>query len=777
MELSSADLTLHAISSTSFGGYILPNDSSNWSEESTTWDEIIRGGKDGLDAQDLLPTEDSPSITEFGSVLSGGNVTADIKLEVLKTLCCMDDNTMSLRIVTNSSDGVIYASKEHTSGKGPVMKLEFLLSRNATTSSTSTEEEEESVVNDILDVVTAKPTTSPSSLAPVIPIPASARPLKDEVGELTPIENGELQLFGLIFPVVFYKKLCLTQIVFFILEPDWIVDEGPAVVVVEEMSNSSTSVISSSFSMSITAIEEVTEWRNRRHLRASHEKQDRYLQENVVDANQSFQDKEGPAIAEHLTRVYASVLSIAPTSISIVEEDPLVVQNNTATGGVIRESTFRVDAKFDDPEVSNIEPEDAAAVLDQATIYSFIGEEKAKFIEIYKNTGSPIVNEPADYDVTVTKVDSLHSDGATSPIEGEAPGSSPTTNDSSEWLTPTLISVASIVVVVSTAAAGLLWKHRRGSGGSGSTYKRGGDSPRSLDPTAAQTPSPYAFANRFKSKKKFDYEEFDDDEAVENPARSLSPLTCEIASPAAVSHKAVPQINFPDISFDDSSTGVSDVGVKAPQLETPDMNPSELLLDTTLDSYNVASASGYAGLDDGSNSVEAATPLYDTTGDHSNLSVDSSLLQHENAASGYGAHLFTMDMLRNKDTNLLEMPPPPSDVASDSSHSSVDSLGEPIVRSDTVFTMREKSEQEAVTQTINNELSKVMELLKSPEAETSSVGINVLVDDDEYDPLLMIKTTDRGRSNSVAEVVKRLEKREQEQEEESSSLVTQRLED
>ena len=572
-----------------------------------------------------------------------------------------------------------------------------------------------------------------------------------------------------------------------ILEPDWIVDEGPAVVVVEEMSNSSTSVISSSFSMSITAIEEVTEWRNRRHLRASHEKQDRYLQENVVDANQSFQDKEGPAIAEHLTRVYASVLSIAPTSISIVEEDPLVVQNNTATGGVIRESTFRVDAKFDDPEVSNIEPEDAAAVLDQATIYSFIGEEKAKFIEIYKNTGSPIVNEPADYDVTVIKEETLSANGATSPIEGEAPGSSPTTNDSSEWLTPTLISVASIVVVVSTAAAGLLWKHRRGSGGSGSTYKRGGDSPRSLDPTAAQTPSPYAFANRFKSKKKFDYEEFDDDEAVENPARSLSPLTCEIASPAAVSHKAVPQINFPDISFDDSSTGVSDVGVKAPQLETPDMNPSELLLDTTLDSYNVASASGYAGSNDGSNSVEAATPLYDTTGDHSNLSVDSSLLQHENAASGYGAHLFTMDMLRNKDTNLLEMPPPPSDVASDSSHShqdDVDSLGEPIVRSDAVFTMRDKSEQEAVTQTINNELSKVMELLKSPEAETSSVGINVLVDDDEStsavpeknDPL-MNETTYRGRSNSVAEAVKRLEKREQEQEEESSSLVTQRLED
>ena len=211
MELSSADLTLHAISSTSFGGHILPNDSSNWSEESTTWDEIIRGGKDGLDAQDLLPTEDSPSIAEFGSVLSGGNVTADIKLEVLKTLCCMDDNTMSLRIVTNSSDGVIYASKEHTSDKGPVMKLEFLLSRNATTSSTSTEEEEESVVNDILDVVTAKPTTSPSSLAPVIPIPASARPLKDEVGELTPIENGELQLFGLKFLLRFTEVMSNTN--------------------------------------------------------------------------------------------------------------------------------------------------------------------------------------------------------------------------------------------------------------------------------------------------------------------------------------------------------------------------------------------------------------------------------------------------------------------------------------------------------------------------------------------------------------------------------------
>ena len=63
-------------------------------------------------------------------------------------------------------------------------------------------------------------------------------------------------------------------------------------------------------------------------------------------------DKEEPAIIEHLTEVYDEVLSIAPTSISLVYEEDLVIEefaadpNGDVGGGVIRKSAFRVIGEF-----------------------------------------------------------------------------------------------------------------------------------------------------------------------------------------------------------------------------------------------------------------------------------------------------------------------------------------------------------------------------------------------------------------------------------------------
>ena len=121
---------------------------------------------------------------------------------------------------------------------------------------------------------------------------------------------------------------------------EWIIDDGAE----EEDNSTTTSVVSSSFRMTITAIETAADER-RQLLRASsssgHKKS--YTRHLVANAYQTLQEKEEPAIIEHLTRVYAEVLSIAPTNISVVFEEDLVVENITSV--VIRESVFRVMGK------------------------------------------------------------------------------------------------------------------------------------------------------------------------------------------------------------------------------------------------------------------------------------------------------------------------------------------------------------------------------------------------------------------------------------------------
>jgi hypothetical protein len=119
--------------------------------------------------------------------------------------------------------------------------------------------------------------------------------------------------------------------------------------------------------------------------------------------------------------------------------------------------------------------------------------------------------------------------------------------------------------------------------------------------------------------------------------------------------------------------------------------------------------------------------------------MDSSAMQSHDG-SGYGSHLITLDMIRNKDNSLLVLPPPPSDAASDSS--SYQDTKNLYVESENLMGDFEDDPEEdsyampsnwtgnqnysqnvcngdavgqvEVSKSINDELSKVMELLKSP---------------------------------------------------------------
>jgi len=134
----------------------------------------------------------------------------------------------------------------------------------------------------------------------------------------------------------------------------------------------STSVVSSSFRMTITAIESI---RRGRHLASSYsslllrgggrgssrnddaspQQYSRMLQQQQMQQQPTLSQKEEPAIIEQLSRVYKEVLTIAPMDISLVYEEELEVEYLGAEdskggggggrgdkGGVIRKSVFRV---------------------------------------------------------------------------------------------------------------------------------------------------------------------------------------------------------------------------------------------------------------------------------------------------------------------------------------------------------------------------------------------------------------------------------------------------
>lgn len=90
--------------------------------------------------------------------------------------------------------------------------------------------------------------------------------------------------------------------------------------------------------MTISAIETIRRRNNLRQLIEG---------EGVASSYPSIDNKERPAIIAHLTHVFDEVLSIAPTSISLVFEEDLVVEDLANSGepnfgGMIRKSVFRV---------------------------------------------------------------------------------------------------------------------------------------------------------------------------------------------------------------------------------------------------------------------------------------------------------------------------------------------------------------------------------------------------------------------------------------------------
>lgn len=521
----------------------------------------------------------------------------------------------------------------------------------------------------------------------------------------------------------------------------------------------------------------------------------------MLDPFQSVDKKERPAIKQHLTNVYQDVLSSPPQAISLAFEDEVVVQTipkSASEGdGVIRMSTFRVigeydsscylcyvviarifspfssqfpSAIFDNEDVEGITTAQAANVLDQATLYAFVEPEKEAFLQILSNTGEPILSETVEEDVSVSKVQfSVGSNEDPAKIindESFDESEAGETTSSSSWIQPALISGAALLVAATSGAALILMRQRRQQLSEDNVKPNNEDSPRSLEETAcASTPTPTNFMNGWK-KKKFDYAEFEDDPDVEASTNSPSIMTPSTSKYLDQPTQDIKFSQFMNTSFDDSS--VSDVsahllGAKGTMKKIdgvvkdyPDSSQAEsFLLDTTMDSYNMEAMSALENVRlENVLQIEGVSGIPDkrimgddsslSTGDvpselYSNLSMDSSAMQSHDG-SGYGSHLITLDMIRNKDNSLLVLPPPPSDAASDSS--SYQDTKNLYVESENLMGDFEDDPEEdsyampsnwtgnqnysqnvcngdavgqvEVSKSINDELSKVMELLKSP---------------------------------------------------------------
>ena len=227
VELSHAKLHLYALTSSSFGGYvtIVPSETKkkeetavSWNEESAVWSDYAKGGGGGRGGKKLLPNDKNPELSRIGQVLADQWYDVDVSDAILSMMkeeeVVNDDDdgigpegnmdinnpllsskmkSLSLRISTNSTDGVIYASKEHPSGNGPYLELQFVVRNftnatatattiNVTTASNSGTNYNNSTSN------SRKPSTSPTTTIPVMERPF--KPGEENETDRIPIENS-----------------------------------------------------------------------------------------------------------------------------------------------------------------------------------------------------------------------------------------------------------------------------------------------------------------------------------------------------------------------------------------------------------------------------------------------------------------------------------------------------------------------------------------------------------------------------------------------------------
>ncbi len=398
-----------------------------------------------------------------------------------------------------------------------------------------------------------------------------------------------------------------------------------------------------------------------------------------------------------------------------------------------------------DPRIALIAANEASAVLDRATLHAFTGDEKTAFVYLLKETGDPIISSSEQISVDVSKMSfsignlpDQSIQAATAAAAANVKVENDTFNDaagSAGWAGPALAIGASFVVIASALASFILIQQRRNQYSYDEDHKNvtKHTSPANTD---AVTPSPTSFVGRFQ-KTKFDFTEFEDPEELSTNSKNLEYDFGPVAPQEMVQEQpndfncpsTIKLPHDPNRSFDDSTVSNVSAFMYSGMARSPQKNTtwadseksgieSQFQFDNLLGNDNdlqvYDSSPNILVDDDSAFGGDVPSELYNMTMD--NMTMDDSVQSHDPIAI-YGGNSLLENVRKARDASIMEMPPPPSDAASETS-SQPDFPPDPFCGEDA---QNETGDGERYQKAINDELNKVMMILNEPATEADKM--------------------------------------------------------
>ena len=346
VSLKSAKLHLHAKNTGTndqFGGYIEEID-TNWSEETTVWRDYIRGGPGQKKrAEKLLPSAND-TLASIEAVSSSKWAEADITerfQEIVADWSITPVSQFSVRITTDKSDGVVYASKENIQF-GPKLTLVFEFDGTPSEVAAAATKVTPNPTNAPTTVPSPPPTPLPSAAPTSSPVPPIASPTNQTDSPVTTTSSPFVTLPPTtLSPVVNTPPPTSTPSRAPSSPPTpqptplpttaEVTKEPPATSA--NTVTTATSVVSQMFELKIAA--KTDEWRERK------------LKGRQLGPLMSPNAKERPALEEHLMNVYTDRLTPSPERVEVAfvndNMDVEVVGNNK----VVRSNAFKIIGKID----------------------------------------------------------------------------------------------------------------------------------------------------------------------------------------------------------------------------------------------------------------------------------------------------------------------------------------------------------------------------------------------------------------------------------------------
>lgn len=381
VSLKSAKLQLYARATATtdqFGGYV-QEISSDWSEETAVWKDYLKVGPAAKkDAMNLLPSAND-TLTSFEGVSPLKWAKADVTERFKEIAAGWSDTASSqfaVRITTDESDGVVYASKEDIQF-GPKLVIVFVFDGTAievaaaAAAAAASNQGDTTVTSTPTLRATSNPTKAPTSVPSPPPTPLLSSPptlnptmatISPVVSTFSPMVSTESPVLSTPSPASSTESPVATTASPFVTTPPPSTSSpvlntpAPTVnpsqapsplstpsptnaVVTEEPTETSaiaittaTSVVSQMFQLKITV---TTEKVRERNLKGTRE----------LTPFLSADEKERPALEQHLMNVYNESLTSSPEQVEITFVNGDMDVDIVSSSELVRSSKFKISGK------------------------------------------------------------------------------------------------------------------------------------------------------------------------------------------------------------------------------------------------------------------------------------------------------------------------------------------------------------------------------------------------------------------------------------------------